>query len=121
MFHVPEKYRITNSFHPLSSDSSYGNNGAFEIIISKLKNRVTLFCIASDGAGWEHVSVSLKTRTPTWNEMCFIKNLFWDEEDCVIQFHPPKSDYINNHEYCLHLWRPIEIEIPRPNKNLVGI
>lgn len=70
---------------------------------------------------WEHVSISTQTRCPTWEEMCFVKDLFWDEEDCVVQYHPPKSDYINCHPRCLHLWRPIGLEIPRPPKILVGI
>lgn len=76
--------------------------------------------VASNGDGWEHVSVSLSNRTPNWKEMCFIKDFFWDEEDCVIQFHPPKSDYVNNHPNCLHLWKPIKEKIPRPPSILVG-
>lgn len=54
---------------------------------------------------WEHVSVSTHRRTPNWREMCFVKDLFWGEDETVIQFHPPKSEYVNNHEHCLHLWR----------------
>lgn len=77
--------------------------------------------IASDGRGWEHVSASISNRCPTWDEMTKIKQLFWDDEDCVIQYHPPKSDYVNNHPYCLHLWRPIDKEIIRPPKSLVGV
>ncbi|MCR4532718.1 hypothetical protein NUV62_17465 [Acinetobacter venetianus] len=70
--------------------------------------------------GWEHVSVSLPARCPTWEEMCFIKSLFWGEDDCVIQYHPPKSDYVNNHQYCLHMWRPIEQSLPTPPSFMVG-
>jgi len=76
--------------------------------------------IASDQMAWEHVSVSLGDRCPTWDEMCRVKNIFWDEEDCVVQYHPPKSDYVNNHPYCLHLFRPIGIELPKPNSIMVG-
>lgn len=47
--------------------------------------------IASWGGGWEHVSVSLNNRCPTWEEMCMVKDIFWGEDECVIQFHPPKS------------------------------
>lgn len=65
-----------------------------------------LTVIFSDGEGWEHVSVSTPSRAPNWDEMCFVKHLFWDAEDCVIQFHPPRSAYVNRHPYCLHLWRP---------------
>lgn len=68
--------------------------------------------------GWEHVSVSTERRIPNWTEMCFVKNLFWDEEDCVVQFHPPASRYVNRHPYCLHLWR--HASFPLPPMYLVG-
>jgi hypothetical protein len=115
-FKVPEKYRVKNGI--MGSDSTYGNNGMF--IINSLKINKALKCQASDGYGYEHVSVSAISRCPVWEEMCFIKDLFWDAEDCVIQYHPPKSEYINCHPHCLHLWRPIGIEIPRPPSILVG-
>lgn len=44
--------------------------------------------IASWGGGWEHVSVSLSNRCPTWEEMCMVKDIFWGEDECVIQFRP---------------------------------
>jgi len=71
---------------------------------------------------WEHVSVSLiyADRCPTWQEMCFIKNIFWDEEDSVIQYHPAKKDYVNYHPHTLHLWNPIGFAIPTPPSILVG-
>lgn len=54
---------------------------------------------------WEHVSVSLEDRCPTWQEMQFIKEQFWDDEETVIQFHPKKSEYRNFHTHVLHMWR----------------
>lgn len=74
--------------------------------------------------GWNHVSVSKKYECPTWEEMCFVKGLFWDDpEDWAVQYHPPKSKYVNNHPYCLHLWQPVEstIQMPFPSDILVGI
>lgn len=119
MFHVPEKNRISKG--RLASDSSFGNNGAFLID----RGRSQLWIIASDGEGWEHVSVhcvsDTKERTPTWSEMCFVKDLFWDESDCIIQYHPAKSEYVNMHKFALHLWKPIGVSIPIPEKILVGI
>lgn len=130
-FHVPEEYRLTT--HPLfRSDSSYGNNGAF--VIHQTNGR-SLFIIASDatnwkefgltGIGWEHVSIHIvnnkKQFIPSWEEMCKIKDIFWDEEDVVIQYHPKKSEYINNNPYTLHLWRPVDFELPTPPKETVGI
>jgi len=125
MFHVPEKYRIVTG--RLGSNSSFGNNGAFVI---ELPRGRTLFILAADGLGWEHVSIHVeiriskketKSQTPLWDEMCFVKDLFWDEEDVVMQLHPKKSEYVNNHPHVLHLWRPTHKEIPTPNKLLVGV
>jgi len=70
--------------------------------------------------GWEHVSVSTETRPPDWNEMAFIKDLFWEETEWVIQYHPSIEDYVNHHPYCLHLWRPLDQEIPKPPTWMVG-
>lgn len=76
--------------------------------------------IASWGGGWEHVSVSLRNRCPTWDEMCMIKDIFWGEEECVVEYHPPKSQYVKLHPYCLHLWKKIGTEFETPPKEFVG-
>lgn len=123
---VPEEYRVKISGklpERFASDSSLGNNGAF-IIPSCVSGR-DLIVIASDGEGWEHVSVSAKDnskiRTPVWDEMNYIKDLFWDEEECVVQFHPPKKEYVNNQSNTLHLWKPIGKKIETPPSILVGV
>jgi hypothetical protein len=103
-FHVPEQRRLKTG--QLASDESYGNNGAFGLP-PLLANR-RLYVIASDGMGWEHVSVhayqGAKTRIPSWEEMCYVKAIFWDAEDVVMQLHPRESEYVNNHAAVLHLW-----------------
>jgi len=130
-FRVPEPYRVKSG--PLASDLTYGRNGAF-IFDSVIPHR-RVMVIASDGAQWrqsglvgipwEHVSVHCfsgkKQFTPTWIEMCAVKDMFWDEEDVVIQFHPRKSDYVNNHANTLHLWRPVGVELPLPPIETVGV
>lgn len=118
-FSVPEKYRVKTG--PMRSAFADGNNGQFRVHSLRFKN--TLFVQASDGMGWEHVSVSTYSRTPTWEEMCYIKNLFWSAEDFVIQMHPPEQDWINNHPFCLHLWRKAGTNdfCERPPSIMVGI
>ena len=116
--HTPNKYRIRTG--PLGSDDSIGNLGAFQIPVSA-KSKRCFKVISSDEAGWEHVSVSLPDRTPTWDEMCAIKDMFWDADDCVIQYHPPRSSYISNQPHCLHLWRLVGHDIPMPPSWMVGI
>lgn len=60
--------------------------------------------------GWEHVSVAPYdiSITPSWEDMCKVKEVFWEDEDFVIQVHPPKSLHINLMPNCLHLWRPLD-------------
>lgn len=81
----------------------------------------TVQVIAGVGMGWEHVSVTIigHNRCPTWEEMCAVKGEFFDAEECVIQFHPPRSKHVNTHRYCLHLWRPTEYELPMPHPVMV--
>lgn len=80
-----------------------------------------LLAIASWSGGWDHVSVSRKNRCPDWAEMCRVKDLFFEPEECVVQYHPPKSDYKNLHRNCLHLWRPQGAEVPRPPSWMVAV
>ena len=96
------------------------NNGKF--VIPDQAHRFNYLVIASKSDGWEHVSVSLISldrqsaisRCPKWGEMCFIKNKFFDPEEIVMQLHPAESKYVNFHNYVLHLWKPIDQEIPTP-------
>lgn len=110
-----EKDRMANG--EFASDISCGNNGAFRIYCPLTKK--VLFVIVSDGEGWDHVSVSMKNRTPAWIEMCFIKDIFWSKDEVVIQYHPREVDYINVHEHCLHMWRSQSEIMPKPHLGLV--
>jgi hypothetical protein len=118
-FHCPSANRVTKGMFGTSHDA--GNNGLFFVRSPSIKETALMRIIASDGLGWEHVSVSFAHRCPTWAEMCKVKSLFWDAEDAVMQLHPPESEWVNNHSYCLHLWRPVGTDIPRPPEYMVGI
>ncbi len=92
MFRAEEIYRY-NGNPLMQSSEADGPNGVFRIPLS---NSSCAWCIMSDGLGWEHVSVYITKglesaddqRTPTWAEMCKIKDIFWDSDECVIQYHP---------------------------------
>lgn len=62
----------------------------------------------------------------------------WNEEDRLqlatllikagytvkIEYHPAKSEYVNNVQYCLHIWKPVEKfagKLPIPPSLFVGI
>jgi hypothetical protein len=115
-----ERWRVSPLKNPiLGSTKEAGNNGCF---MGVPIHTVRVFMQISDGGGWEHVSISIPDhkRCPTWEEMCAIKELLWDEEDCVVQYHPPKSQYVSCHPYCLHLWRPTGQVIPQLPSAFVG-
>lgn len=120
-FHVPNSNRLRTG--ELASSEADGNNGAFfmPMTVGRKKRQRGLWIIASDGHGWEHVSVSAPGRCPFWAEMCRVKAVFWDPEDVVIEYHPAASTYVNNHPHTLHLWRPIHSTIPIPPPILVGV
>lgn len=105
--------------HPLHMSTKSGDKfGYFDIKFNG--NRFSV--IISDGGGWDHVSVTLnRKRCPTWEEMCWIKDQFFDENETVVQYHPAKSDYVNNHRYCLHLWKPTGAKLPTPESLMIGI
>lgn len=117
-----DQYRDTHSQFVKMVGIGDGGKGRFFIPFKP--TGMTLQAIASDGdppeVMWEHVSVSLPSRCPLWPEMCYIKELFFEPHETVMQLHVPPEDHINFHPYCLHLWRPIGIEIPRPPSILVG-
>lgn len=102
--------------HPLANEYGDPYNGAAIMLIK----RVELAVLFSSGEGWDHVSVSLSNRCPTWDEMCAVKDRFFDAEDCVLQYHPPRSRYVNAHPFCLHLWRPLFERVPVPETWMIG-
>ena len=83
-------------------------------------NGVMLRCLAAVGEGWDHVSVSTTLRCPTWSEMEQVKRAFFHEHETAMQLHVPPTSHINVHPYCLHLWRPHDVDIPRPPGWMVG-
>lgn len=118
----PEQFRWANAPHGYHTRE--GDPFGWFIVPGRHACGRPLACLATDGdeTGWEHVSVSIedKTRCPSWSEMCGVKDLFWGDDETVIQFHPPKSEYVNNHPGCLHLWRPTNVVVPLPPSILVG-
>jgi hypothetical protein len=122
---APEQFRLREGI--LATNGSDGNNGCFIFKHPKIAGE-QIRCIISDGEGWEHVSVSIArkatgrpTRNPTWEEMSFVKDQFWHPQETVLQFHPRESEHVNNHPFCLHLWRQIGKEIELPPAIMVGI
>jgi hypothetical protein len=97
-------------------------------------SRVAFVAVSNgqDGDGgevvpWEHVSARIVKQertaggkrksideTPTWEQMCRIKDLFFEPDEWVVQYHPPEAEYVNVHPNVLHLWRWTGGEFPTP-------
>jgi hypothetical protein len=107
---------IKNNGQLLIQEISEDGGFAYAFLPGSTKPLLVIF---SWGGGWDHVSVSHKSKCCTWDEMCAIKNIFFSDDECVVQYHPPRSEYINNHPYCLHLWKPQNKVIPLPPKEFV--
>lgn len=139
MRHKPlldEEFRVTSG--PLRSEESDGIVGAFLVPVESLnvldRNKTlnqrghVLQVISHDGTNtdWEHVSVMVthrqtkETYTPIWQQMAVIKRAFWKEDERVLQYHPKKSEYVNVHKDVLHLFRPLDTEVPSPPTELLA-
>lgn len=113
-----------------------GKNPSFGVFIIPYNVQYFLFITAFNGfpnPDWEHVSVQRINfsdyilqgnlvefpKCPSWDEMKLVKDLFFDEEERVVQFHPPKSEYVNSMEYMLHLWKHKTEDFPHPPPEIV--
>jgi hypothetical protein len=118
MFHAQEDLRMKND-----PQIYHGSPNGHFVLQSRCSEKRRLLAIATDTNGWEHVSVSVrqnnKAETPYWDEMCQVKEAFWDEDDVVLQFHPAKAEYVNCHPNVLHLWRPKNVIVLTPDPRLV--
>lgn len=110
------KSRVRGGYFSSSDDDGF--NGAFMLWL----NRLPITVVASDGMGWFHCSVSVQGSDipPSWSVMCQVKEIFFGDDEWVVQYHPPKSANVNNHPGCLHLWRPIGQTFPLPDPLMVG-
>ncbi len=95
------------------------NDGLGGKYYDKINNKWLNF-IFSYQMGWEHLSVSMPSKTPSWDQMCMMKDIFWNKDEACVQYHPKEEDYVNMHPHCLHIWKPIEQELPTPPHLLVG-
>lgn len=108
-----ERYRWKHPNYP----SGNAGNGWFRVQIAQAE----LFVMASNGGDWDHVSVSLPDRCPTWDEMDAIARLFFEDDETCMQLHVPPADHVSFHPFCLHLWRPRRgVKIPRPPKEMIA-
>jgi hypothetical protein len=113
-----DRYRLRNPL-VLRDYGTYGDDtcGLFAFPSPLPWRRLSV--IAASGLGWDHVSVSNPFSAPTWQEMDFVKRLFFRPEEVVMQLHVAEAEHINHHPNCLHLWRPHFEAVPLPPAEMV--
>lgn len=110
------KERMVNAGYMIVAE---GKDGFSAAMIDEDKPKTMVIC--SWGKQWDHVSISHLDCTPSWETMCEIKDLVWHDSECCVQYHPAKKDYVNQHECCLHIWKPNgRIVLPTPPTWMIG-
>lgn len=57
-----------------------------------------------DNRQWLHLSMAHTRRVPTYYELCYLKRHWAGEEHKCIMIFPPRSEHVNFHPNCLHLF-----------------
>lgn len=97
-----------------------GRRGDDRCGVFRVKRKgVWIRMIATVGDDWDHVSVSTRCRCPSWEEMAWVADKFFEDEPAM-QLHVSRSDHVNYHPYCLHWWRPTGKQLPLPPYWMVG-
>lgn len=112
---IDEIKKTRNLFIEAETDNA-GMGGYYHDVLSG-KNLNFIF---SYQMGWEHLSVSMPSKTPSWDQMCRMKDIFWNKDEACVEYHPKEEDYVNMHQHCLHIWKPTEEYLPTPPHILVG-
>ena len=50
-----------------------------------------------------HISVSAPGRYPTWDELASARDKFGGPDRRMVMHFPPRAEYVNVHDTCLHL------------------
>lgn len=62
------------------------------------------FVIVSKDDGLWHLSISRKNRLPSYYELKEARYCFMPDVQYAAQIFPPVDEFINVHQFCLHLW-----------------
>lgn len=95
---------LMESFYRAKVDPNIRSDFKFTI---NGKEKVRVAAVCNKDEGWEHVLYGHDEieRLPEWPEMVELKEMFWENNDIVIQVHPRRQDYVNDVPNVLHLWK----------------
>jgi hypothetical protein len=70
------------------------------------------------GERWLHVSCSYVDHLPSWGDLKAVKTIFIGRENEAWQFLAPESEWVDDHEFTLHLWHRLDedsVELDGPS------
>lgn len=74
-----------------------------------------------DGRRWRHLSVSRRSRTPSYDDLVRVRRLFFGDAEPAYQVFPRAGEHRNLHEHCLHLWKGVGFDpFPDPHGERQG-
>lgn len=65
-------------------------------------------CLEADNKRWIHVSMSRRSRLPSYEDMCLVKDSFIGRDKLALQLFVPHDKHVNHAKYCLHLWHCLD-------------
>lgn len=70
---------------------------------------------------WLHLSFSYSKKIPSWEDTTWVKDKFiGDQLEAIVKI-PKRSEYVNVHKFCLHLWCPLSNPRFTPDFRLGGM
>lgn len=109
---LPANWKKIITNHTVVGSIGFESSNGIQVIISELKY--------SDEKWWRHVSLSRKSRLPTWEDLKMVKRVFIGKDKKAIQVFPAEDEYVNIHPYVLHLFSPIDHN-PLPDFRIKGL
>lgn len=89
----------------------WGGGLAYNVRVSGAMLHVIIEPELHEDELWAHLSVSVfkpKARVPTWDELRWCKDVFIGPDRKAVTVFPPRAEYVNHHEHCLHLFAALE-------------
>lgn len=63
---------------------------------------------------WLHISMARRDIIPSYEDMAEVREFFIAPDQIAYQVFPPRYEYVNLHERCLHLWVPLHWRVTPP-------
>lgn len=94
--------KLTEIASPVSGCQAFSTSNHLAVICGREP------CGPGGALRW-HLSVSHPKRNPTWEEIRDLRYALIPNEVMMAMFLPPRSQYVNAHPYCFHLYE-VEVE-----------